>query len=133
MNIYLFQIPFLSSSEGIGRVIIREHSSSFIIEDCLCGNDNEWKRRLRFDSNPNLIQSEINLISNEKTDTRMLFIGILLSEIYIYRLVAPDYSILENDYHGIIVACLKTHFLATSKGVLAASHGATAEAPDLPT
>ncbi|CAF3754875.1 unnamed protein product [Rotaria sordida] len=91
-----FQIPFLSSSEGVGQVIIRERSSSFIIEDCLYGNDNEWKRRLRFDTNPNLIQSEINLIANEETNDFM-----------------PDYSILENDYHGVIVACLKTHFLAT--------------------
>ncbi|CAF1187438.1 unnamed protein product [Rotaria sordida] len=92
----LEQIPFLSSSEGVGQVIIRERSSSFIIEDCLYGNDNEWKRRLRFDTNPNLIQSEINLIANEETNDFM-----------------PDYSILENDYHGVIVACLKTHFLAT--------------------
>ncbi|CAF3414947.1 unnamed protein product [Rotaria sp. Silwood1] len=91
-----FQIPFLSSSEGVGQVIIRERSSSFIIEDCLHGNDNEWKRRLRFDANPNLIQSEINLIANKETNDFM-----------------PDYSILENDYHGVIVACLKTHFLAT--------------------
>ncbi|CAF4021818.1 unnamed protein product, partial [Adineta steineri] len=85
------QVPFLSSSEGIGQVIVREHSSSFIIEDCLCGDDNEWKRRLRFDSNPNLIQSEIDLTSKD---------------------LKPDYSKLENDYHGIIVACLKSHFLA---------------------
>jgi len=46
-------------------VIVRERSSSFIIEDCLCGDNNEWKRRLRFDANPNLIQSEINLTSND--------------------------------------------------------------------
>ncbi len=64
-NNYL-QIPFLSSSEGIGQIKIRERSSSFVIEDCLCGNNNEWKRRLRFDDNPNLIQSEINLTSNDR-------------------------------------------------------------------
>ncbi|CAF0723116.1 unnamed protein product [Adineta ricciae] len=92
------QIPFLSSSEGIGQVKVCEHSSSFIIEDCLCGNENEWKRRLRFDASPNLIQSEIDLTLDKKTNA-----------------LVPDYSILENDYHGIIVACLKTHFLATKK------------------
>ncbi|CAM4781244.1 unnamed protein product [Rotaria magnacalcarata] len=90
------QIPFLSSSEGIGQVVVRERSASFIIEDCLYGSDNEWKRRLRFDSNPNLIQSEINLVSNKTTND-----------------LIPDYSTLENDYHGVIVAGLKTHFLAT--------------------
>ncbi len=26
----------------------------------------------------------------------------------------PDYSLLENDYHGAIVTCLKTHFLGNS-------------------
>ncbi|CAF2977424.1 unnamed protein product [Rotaria sp. Silwood2] len=69
-------IPFLSSSEGVGQVIIRERSSSFIIEDCLYGNDNEWKRRLRFDASPNLIQSEINLIANKETNDCMLIIDI---------------------------------------------------------
>ena len=94
-------------------MIVRERSSSFTIEDCLCGNDNEWKRRLRFDANPNLIQSEINLMSND----RMLTMIIHFSKIYIYvyRLVIPDYSTLEDDYHGVIVTCLKAHFLANSK------------------
>jgi hypothetical protein len=33
----------------------------------------------------------------------------------IYLLVKPDYSVIENDYHGVIVTCLKAHFLANSK------------------
>lgn len=85
------QIPFLSSSEGIGKVNIREKTSSFIIEDCLYGNENQWKRRLRFEASPNLIQSEIDLNPND---------------------LKPDYSILENDYHGVIVTCLKSYFNA---------------------
>ncbi|CAM2702752.1 unnamed protein product [Rotaria socialis] len=95
------QIPFLSSSEGIGQVVVCERSASFIIEDCRYGSDNEWKRRLRFDSNPNLIQSEINLMSNKTTND-----------------LVPDYSTLEDDYHGVIVTGLKTHFLATENAQL---------------
>lgn len=67
------QIPFLSSSEGIGEVRIREQSTTFIIEDCLCSGDenkNEWKRRLRFHSNPNLIQSEVHLQLDKTTNER---------------------------------------------------------------
>lgn len=60
------QIPFLSSSEGIGEVKIREQSNTFVIEDCLCGDGNQWKRRLRFHANPNLIQSEINLTTKDR-------------------------------------------------------------------
>ena len=64
------QIPFLSSSEGIGDVRVREQSSTFIIEDCLSsadGTDKQWKRRLRFHSNPNLIQSEVHLRLDKTT------------------------------------------------------------------
>ena len=105
----------MSSSEGIGQVKICERSSSFIIEDCLCGNENEWKRRLRFDANPNLIQSEIDLTLDKKTNACMLIHRNFLCSQSPLISVIPDYSTLENDYHGIIVACLKTHFLATSK------------------
>ena len=45
---------------------IREQSDRFIIEDCLCGDGNQWKRRLRFHANPNLIQSEINLTGKDR-------------------------------------------------------------------
>ena len=67
------QIPFLSSSEGIGEVRIRERTSSFLIEDCLCGNDQQWKRRLRFHASPNLIQSEIDLTLDKKSNECMCF------------------------------------------------------------
>ena len=108
------QVPFLSSSEGIGQVNIREQSSAFIIEDCLCGTDGEWRRRLRFHTNPNLIQSEVNLRLNPKTNDRECSIlRVAISRRH--SLVQPDYSTLDNDYHGVIVTCLKAHFLAQSE------------------
>lgn len=88
---------------------IREQSDRFVIEDCLCGDENQWKRRLRFQANPNLIQSEINLTGKDRKLHR-----VQKSIDSFFVLVQPDYSILENDYHGVIVTCLKNHFLAQS-------------------
>jgi len=106
------QIPFLSSSEGIGQVNIREKTSSFIIEDCLYGNENQWKRRLRFEASPNLIQSEIDLTPNDRelnlTEKKKI-------RTIVVCLVKPNYSLLENDYHGVIVTCLKSYFNSNSK------------------
>ena len=91
---------------------VREQSERFVIEDCLCGDGHQCKRRLRFHANPNLIQSEINLTNND----RMLTLEHTMDcETESWILVQPDYSILENDYHGVIVTCLKSHFLANSK------------------
>ncbi|CAF1545163.1 unnamed protein product, partial [Didymodactylos carnosus] len=94
------KIPFLSSAEGIGDVHMCERSASelsgpYLIEDCKY--ENEWKRRLIFESNPTVIQSEVNLkvITNEAGDISRI----------------PDHSILNDDYHGAILCCLQALYM----------------------
>ena len=34
----------------------------------------------------------------------------------LHSLVKPDYSVLEDDYHGVIVTCLKSYFRNQNTG-----------------
>lgn len=99
----------MSSTEGIGDVRVRENTSNFIVEDCFFADQNEWKRRLRFHNNPNLIQSEIHLKLEKNNNERKIESTQCISK-QCFDLVQPDYSIVEVDYHRAIVTSLRAHF-----------------------